>query len=191
MTSSAEQPAAVAEECSLAELQSDGAAAAGEWRLRVHTSKIIKYTYVYNGTQVNAQKLQVELLSTDPKLYCLGTARLLKKNEQELENVRKKFLVGTAWKFSKVALDKNEKACYMHTSVAAAIDLRKSTAVALLAGTTSFPSGPEPTQTVASVKKIRSAKRFFWAGTLHPLFHLSRAWSLVPSVVFGSVVLQV
>ena len=160
--SGAPQPAdaGTTEECALAELTSDMAGTAGEWKLAVYSNKIVNYSYPNQGKTIHAQKLQLVLVSTDARSYCLGIARMQKGNKEELAKFGTKFGTGTAWKFSKVHLERNERPCYISTSVTAAIDLRKTIATALLNGTVSFPRMPEPTQTVASVKKLRSAKRF-------------------------------
>ena len=94
----------------LAELLSDGAGQSGEWELKVIRSVITEYQYTYQGSQVTTHKLQTILLSHDSEQYCMGIARILKKDQAELAKQHKKFEVGSNWKFTKVHLMTTEKA---------------------------------------------------------------------------------
>ena len=137
------------EEPQLAELVTQEAGSSTEIELKVIRNDLVPYTYTYNNKQVSTQKLQIVLQSKQAEQYCLGVAKLQKKNETELKKVRDRWQIGTTWRFTAITL-LNDKPAYIHTSCRIAIDLRKSQAQALLQST-SFPQTPEPTVTIADV----------------------------------------
>ena len=143
----------------LAELVSDAVGAADSWNLKVFASHINEYTYQWQGKAQTSKKLVAILVSTNPREYCMGVARIQRNNGQELQALLQKFGPGTSWKFSKVVLQKSEKPQYINTSVRIAIDLRASHATALLQST-QLPNAPEPATTVADVLRLRGQQRF-------------------------------
>ena len=146
------------EEPQLAELVTQEAGLSTEIELKVVRNDLVHYTYLYKGNQVPTQKVQIVLQSKQAEQYCLGVARLQKKDETELKKVRDRWQIGTTWKFKAIAL-LNEKPAYIHTSCRIAIDLRKSQAQALLQST-SFPQTPVPTVTIADVMQLTQMQRF-------------------------------
>ena len=96
--------------------------------------------------------------STVAEQYCLGVAKLQKKDEAELKKVQDRWQTGTTWRFKVITL-LNEKPAYVHTSCRITIDLRKSQAQALLQST-SFPQTPVPTVTIADVLQLTQMQRF-------------------------------
>ena len=139
----------------LAELVSDEAGQTGRWDLQVarkdlQGSNIVEYSYQWHGKTVHSKKLVTILMSTRPQQYCLGVARMQKKNEDELKKLMSKFAPDTAWRFTKVRLLTTEKPQYIHTSCRIAIDLRASTTTALLRYTR-FPKTPTPITTIADI----------------------------------------
>ena len=70
-----------------------------------------------------------------------------------------KFLVDTAWRFTKVRLVTSEKPQYINTSCRIAIDLRASKATALLQSTR-FPKTPTPITTIADILTLKKQQRF-------------------------------
>ena len=146
------------EEPQLAELVTQEAGMSTEIELKVIRNDLVSYTYPYNGSQVRTQKVQTVLQSKKPEQYCLGVARLVKKDENELKKVQDRWKVGTTWRFKAVTL-LNDKPAYIHTTCRIAIDLRKSQAQALLQST-SFPEAPVPTVTIADVLQLMQMQRF-------------------------------
>ncbi len=90
--------------------------------------------------------------------YCLGVAKLQRKDKTELKQVQDRWKTGTTWRFKALTL-LNDKPAYIHTSCRIAIDLRKSQAQALLQST-SFPQAPLPTVTIADVLQLTQMQRF-------------------------------
>ena len=68
------------EELQLTELVHQQAGMSSEIELKIVRSEIIDYTYSWEGNEVSTQKLQVILQSKIPEQYCLGVARLQKKD---------------------------------------------------------------------------------------------------------------
>jgi hypothetical protein len=146
------------EEPQLAELVHQEAGLSSEIELKVIRNEIIDYTYTWNGNQVSTQKMQVILQSKIPDQYCLGVAKLQKKNKSELTKIADRWQTGTTWRFKAIKL-LNDKPAYIHIPCRIAIDLRKSQAQALLQST-SFPKTPVPTVTIADVLQLEQMQRF-------------------------------
>lgn len=146
------------EEPQLAELVTQEAGLSTEIELKVVRNDLVHYTYLYKGNQVSTQKVQIVLQSKQAEQYCLGVARLQKKDETEFKKVRDRWQIGTTWRFKAITL-LNDKPAYIHTSCRIAIDLRKSQAQALLQST-SFPQTPVPTVTIADVMQLTQMQRF-------------------------------
>ena len=147
-----------AEEPQLAELVNQEAGLSTEIELKVIRNEIIDYTYKWDGSDVPTQKLQIILQSKIPEQYCMGVAKLQKKDQKELNKMAERWQTGTIWKFKAIALV-NEKPAYIHTPCRIAIDLRKAKAQALLQST-SFPQTPVPTVTIADVLQLKQMQRF-------------------------------
>ena len=130
----------------------------GEYELKVVRVEIVDYSYVWQGQQIPTQKVQALLQSHKPEEYCLGVAKLQKKDKKELQQVLKRFAVGTTWKFTEVKL-LEEKSAFIHTTCRITIDLRKTTATAMLQSA-SFPRAPCPTTTIADILKLKQMQRF-------------------------------
>ena len=146
------------EEPQLAELVTQEAGLSTEIELKVIRNDLVHYTYTYKGSQVPTQKVQIVLQSKQAEQYCLGVAKLQKKDETELKKVHERWQIGTTWRFKSITL-LNDKPAYIHTSCRIAIDLRKSQAQALLQST-SFPQTPVPTVTIADVLQLTQMQRF-------------------------------
>ena len=146
------------EEPQLAELVTQEAGLSTEIELKVIRNDLVHYKYTYKGNQVPTQKVQIVLQSKQPEQYCLGVAKLQKKDETELKKLRERWQIGTTWRFTAITL-LNEKPAYIHTSCRIAIDLRKSQAQALLQST-SFPQTPVPTVTIADVLQLTQMQHF-------------------------------
>ena len=146
------------EEPQLAELVNQEADLATEIELKVIRNDLVDYTYPFNGQQVPTQKVQIVLQSKVADQYCLGVAKLQRKDKTELKQVQDRWKTGTTWRFKALTL-LNDKPAYIHTSCRIAIDLRKSQAQALLQST-SFPQAPLPTVTIADVLQLTQMQRF-------------------------------
>ena len=146
------------EEPQLAELVNQEAGLSTEIELKVIRNEIMDYTYTWQGKQVPTQKLQIILQSKIAEQYCLGVAKLQKKDKTELKKIADRWQTGTTWRFKALTL-LNDKSAYIHTSCRIAIDLRKSQAQALLQST-SFPETPVPTVTIADVLQLKQMQRF-------------------------------
>ena len=146
------------EEPQLAELVNQGAGQSSVIELKVIRSEIIDYDYTWNGNPVTTQKLQVILQSKIPDQYCVGVAKLQKKDKSELQKIADRWQTGTTWRFKAIIL-LGDKPAYIHTPCRIAIDLRKSQAQALLQSTV-FPQAPVPTVTIADVLQLEQMQRF-------------------------------
>ena len=146
------------EEPQLAELVNQEAGSSTEIELKVIRNVLEHYTYTANGKQIPMQKVQIVLQSKVAEQYCLGVAKIQKKDEAELKKVQDRWQTGTTWRFKVITL-LNEKPAYVHTSCRITIDLRKSQAQALLQST-SFPQTPVPTVTIADVLQLTQMQRF-------------------------------
>ena len=147
------------EEPQLAELVNQEAGSATEIELKVVRNALVDYTYKErNGNQAPTQKVQIVLQSKVADQYCLGVAKLQRKDKTELKQLQDRWKIGTTWRFKALTL-LNEKPAFIHTSCRIAIDLRKSQAQALLQST-SFPQAPLPTVTIADVLQLTQMQRF-------------------------------
>ena len=146
------------EEPQLAELVNQEAGSATEIELKVIRNVLMDYTYTTNGKQVPTQKVQIVLQSKVADQYCLGVAKLQRKDKTELKQLQDRWKTGTTWRFKALTL-LNDKPAYIHTSCRITIDLRKSQAQALLQST-SFPQAPLPTVTIADVLQLTQMQRF-------------------------------
>ena len=146
------------EEPQLAELVTQEAGLSTEIELKVIRNDLVHYKYTVKANQVPTQKVQIVLQSKQAEQYCLGIARLQRKDETELKKVRERWQIGSTWRFKAITL-LNDKPAYIHTSCRIAIDLRKSQAQALLQST-SFPQTPVPTVTIADVLQLTQLQHF-------------------------------
>ena len=105
-----------------------------------------------------AQKLQIILQSKIAEQYCLGVAKLQKKDKNELKALATRWQTGTTWRFTTLTL-LNDKPAFIHTPCRITIDLRKAKATALLQST-SFPQAPVPTATIADILELQQMQRF-------------------------------
>ena len=132
-----------AEAPQLAELLNPEAGRTSDIELKVIRSDMIKYSFKQQqGPEVSSQKVQVVLQSKIADQYCLGVAKLQKKDYTELKKIQDRFQTGTVWKFDTIKLV-NEKPSYVHTACRITLDLRQSQARAMLQST-SFPEAPVP-----------------------------------------------
>ena len=72
----------------LAELLNQEASLTSEIELQVIRNQLIDYSYTKNGSQIQAQKLQIVLQSKIPEQYCLGVAKLQKDDKDELRKIQ-------------------------------------------------------------------------------------------------------
>ena len=142
----------------LSELLNQESGQTGAYELKVVRVEIVDYSYPWQGKQVATQKIQVLLQSHKPEEYCLGVAKLQKKDKKELQQMLKRFAVDTTWKFTAVKL-LEDKSAFIHTTCRITIDLRKTTATAMLQSA-SFPRTPCPTTTIADILKLKQMQRF-------------------------------
>ena len=149
------------DEIQLKELINKEAARTAQIELKVWRVDLINYSYTAKTPKadtVHTQKLQVVLLSRIGEQYCVGLARLKKKDEGELKALQTKFRKDTVWKFSRIKLTE-EKSQYIHTPCRIVIDLRNSdTHPVLQCGP--FPQAPVPTCTIANVLELKQMQRF-------------------------------
>ena len=75
------------EEPQLAELVTKEAGLATEHELKVIRNDLVHYKYIVKGIEVPTQKVQIVLQSKQAEQYCLGIARLQRKDETELKKV--------------------------------------------------------------------------------------------------------
>ena len=141
------------EEPQLVELVNQEAGMSTEIELKVIRNEITEYTYTWQGKEVSTQKLQIILQSKIAEQYCLGVARLQKKDKSELKQIASHWKSGTTWRFKAISAH-NDKPAYINTPCRLVIDLRKSKTQALLQST-SFPQVPVPTVTIADVLQLK------------------------------------
>ena len=122
------------------------------YELKVVRVEVVDYTYPWQGKQIATQKVQALLKSHNPIEYCLGIAVLQKEDKEELQQVFKRFAVDTTWKFTALKLLYHTSAS-IHTTCPITIDLRKTTATAMLQST-SLPRTPRPVTTIADILEL-------------------------------------
>ena len=88
------------EEPQLAELVTQEAGLSTEIELKVIRNDLVQYNYPWKENQVFTQKVQIVLQSKQAEQYCLGVAKLQKKDETELKKVRDRWQIGTTWRLS-------------------------------------------------------------------------------------------
>ena len=93
--------------------------------LKVIWSKIVEYTYPWQGKETTTQKLTIGLQSKIPDQYCLGIAKLAKNKKAELKKLAERWQIGSTWRFIGLVLT-TEKTAYIHTTCRIAVDLRKA-----------------------------------------------------------------
>jgi len=145
----------------LAELLNQESGQTGAYELKVLRAEMTDYSYTWKGEQIPTSKIQVLLQSHRQEEYCLGAAKLQRKDKKELQQVLQRFAVGTTWKFTGVKLT-DDKSAYIHTSCRITIDLRKSIAMPIfpMLQSTEFPRTPCPTTTIADIIKLKQMQRF-------------------------------
>ena len=147
------------EEARLSELLNQEAGLTSEIELKVIRAELIEYSGTSAlGKEWHSQKMQVILQSKLPGEYCLGVAKLHRGDKAELKRIQDRFKKDTTWKFKAIKLV-NERSAYIHTSVQITIDLRKSTAHAMLQST-SFPEAPEPKCSIAQILQLKQMQWF-------------------------------
>ena len=117
--------------------------------LKVIRNAIMSYTYPWKGTDVATEKFQIVLQSNIEDQYCVGVAKLWKKDKSELKTIQERFKTSTTWKL-KTAKLLSEKPVLIHTTCRITVDLRKSQAQAILQSPL-FPETPVPTCTIADI----------------------------------------
>ena len=149
-----------AEAPQLAELLNPEAGLTSDIELKVIRSDMIKYPMKQQngGPEEFTQKVQVVLQSKIADQYCLGVAKLQKKNYTELKSIQDRFQKDTVWKFGSIKL-LNEKQSFVHTACRITVDLRQSKTQAMLQSTL-FPVTPEPPYTIADILKLKQMQRF-------------------------------
>ena len=75
------------DEPQLAELVNQEAGLSYEIELMVVRNDLVHYEYKYKGNDVSSQKVQIVLQSKQAEQYCLGVAKLQKKDEAELKKI--------------------------------------------------------------------------------------------------------
>ena len=146
------------EEPQLAELLTQETGLSTQIELKVIRSEIMDYTYMWQGKEVPTQKLQIILQSKIAEQYCLGVAKLQKKDKTELKQMADRWQIGTTWRLKDLTLH-TEKPAYIHTPCRIAIDLRKTKTEKLLQSA-SYPPTPVPTITIADVLELKQMQRF-------------------------------
>ena len=79
------------QEAQLAELLNQEAGLTSEIELKVIRNELSSYTYKFDGKEVKSQKVQVVFQSKIPEQYCLGVAKLQKKDTNELKKIQDRF----------------------------------------------------------------------------------------------------
>ena len=115
--------------------------------LKVIRSEIMDYAYPWQGKELHTQKLQIVLQSKIAEQYCLGVAKLQRKDRTELKQMADRWQTGSTWTFKDLTLH-SDKPASIHTPCRLAIDLRK-TKVEKLLQSTSYPPTPVPIVTIA------------------------------------------
>ena len=155
---SATEPGQVEEITPLCDLVSQQAGLSSIFLLKVVKSEMVEYSYQWGGKTIQNKKVVCLLQSTRADQYCLGVAKLIKKDEPELNKLQRKFATGTTWKFKTVKL-LDDKQAWIHTSCRITIDIRKSRVVSVLQSP-HFPLAPEPTCNIADVLQLKHVQRF-------------------------------
>ena len=83
----------------LVELVNQEAGLTTNIELKVTRSQIMDYQYPWQGKQISTQKLQIILQSKIPEQYCLGVAKLQKKDHAELRQMAQRWQTGSTWRF--------------------------------------------------------------------------------------------
>ena len=102
----------------LSQITNQQAALSAKILFKVLQCDVVRYSYKWNGNTVETQKVQSLLITNDRTQYCLGNARMLKKNKKELEDVTKKFATGTLWQTSAISQSIRQSVCLNKTGCA-------------------------------------------------------------------------
>ena len=123
-----------AREIKLKEVLSQDAGKSAVIEMKVLAADLAVYEYQgRDGKKKEGRKLQIILITKDASQYCIGVAKMTPRGGvQEVEELQKKWTVGTCWKLSMIVTDKAEKQSYISTSVKTAIELRKRESKMLL-----------------------------------------------------------
>ena len=148
------------DETQLKALLNQEAALTAPIELTVSRVEIISYSYKPSGRSesVQTQQLQTVLQSRIGEQYCLGVAKLRKKDGAELKALQCRFQEDTVWKFSRIKL-LDERVPFIHPTCRIIIDLRKSVAQPMLQSK-SFPRAPVPTCTIAKMLELPQMQCF-------------------------------
>ena len=79
--------------------------------MKVLSSDLVVYEYTTrDGKKKEGRKLCITLITKDASQYCTGVAKMTPRGGvKEMEELHKKWAVGTCWKLSKIVPDKTEK----------------------------------------------------------------------------------
>ena len=148
-------------EIKLKEVLSQEAGKSAVIEMKVLSSDLAVYEYsTRDGKKKEGRKLTIILITKDASQYCIGVAKMTPRGGvKDMEEVQKKWAVGTCWKLSKIVPDKTEKQAYINTSVKIAIELRKTDSKMMLQSP-DFPSVPAPNVSVANILTLREHQRF-------------------------------
>ena len=115
-------------EIKLKEVLSQEAGKSAVIEMKVLSSDLAVYEYsTRDGKKKEGRKLTIILITKDASQYCIGVGKMTPRGGvKDMEELQKKWAVGTCWKLSKIVPDKTEKQAYINTSVKIAIELRKT-----------------------------------------------------------------
>ena len=72
----------------------------GTWLAKCFKPRPVHYSYFYNSKEVNAVKVQVILLTTDPQEYFLGVVKIRDPKSDEVQKAEAKFKADSVWTVS-------------------------------------------------------------------------------------------
>ena len=127
----------------------------GTWTLRVVQTRVIEYTYTWQGQQRQGKKAEYILLSEDSNSYCMGIVKrtgTAATADQTFKATMEKFKEGTIWNMSRITLA-SEKTQFVGSPVKYVIDLTKTKVSPVLQSTT-FPNTPTPAESLATIVQL-------------------------------------
>ena len=147
----------------------------GTWLVTVgETPRQWEYTYHYTGKQHIGRRFEVNLLSEDGSVYCIGAWRRKADNpngNKKFEEALRAFGYRTVWEASRVVLAK-EKPCFISSPMKLMIDLSASKMVPVLQSIYQMPAEATPVDTLHTILKCPPNQRVDVSALVH---HMSCA----------------
>ena len=165
----------------------------GTWLVTVaEAPRQWEYNYAYNGKQCKGKRFEVNLVSADAGVYCIGAFRRKSDNasgNKKFEDALGAFGYRSVWEASKILLAK-EKPCFISSSLKLMIDLSASKMVPVLQSMYKMPSEATPLDTLHTILMCPPNQRVDVTALLHQISSTREAITAVGERIIFDVTIR-